>query len=92
MDILFFTDKLAELVIISYLVCLIRVKQIYFLLAQCVVESCPIPKSFRDVTRLPARIQRKQLEFCLKKLKLLKDRNVYEVVDLPKRKKVIKNC
>jgi len=55
-------DKLAELVIISYLVCLViegRAEQICFLLAQCVVESCLIPKSFRDVTRLPANIQKK---------------------------------
>jgi len=37
-------------------------------------------------------IQRKWLESCLEELKSLKDRNVYEVVDLSKRRKVIKNC
>jgi len=62
MDIPPSADKLAELVIISYLVCLVieeRVEQICFLLAQCVVESCLILKSFRDVTRLLANIQKK---------------------------------
>jgi len=32
------------------------------------------------------------LEFYLEKLKLLKNRNVYELVDFSKRQKVIKNC
>ena len=85
----------AELAITSYLVYLARegrVEQIQFLLAQYAAESCPIPKSLGDVTRLLADIQKKWLEFCLEKVKLLKDRNIYEVVDLSKRRKVIKNC
>jgi len=68
------------------------VEQIYFLLAQYIVESCPIPKILGDVTRLLANIQKKWLESCLEKLKSIKDRNVYEVVDLPKGRKAIKNC
>ena len=42
--------------------------------------------------KLLADIQKKQLEFCLKKLKSLKNKNVYKVVNFPKRQKVIKNC
>jgi len=34
---------------------------------------------------------KKWLKFCLEKLKLLKDKNIYEVVNLPKRRKAIKN-
>jgi len=59
MDTLSSIDKLAEPVITSYLACLAReeeVEQICFLLAQYVIESCPIPKSLRNVTRLPADI------------------------------------
>ena len=57
MDTLSSIDKLAEPAITSYLACLAReegVEQICFLLAQC--ATCPIPKSLRDVTRLPADI------------------------------------
>ena len=49
----------AELAITSYLEYLAReegVEKIYFLLAQHATESCPIPKSLRDVIRLPASI------------------------------------
>ena len=80
--------------IISYLAYLARkdgVEQIHFLLAQHAIESCPIPKNLGDITKLPVNIQKKWLESCLKGLKLLKDRNVYEVVNLPKKRKMIKN-
>ena len=60
-------------------------------LYQCAAESCPTPKNLGDITKLPADIQKKWLESYLEKLKLLKDRNVYKVVGLPKRWKVIKN-
>jgi len=88
-------NKSAELAITSYLVYLAReggVEQICFLLAQCITESCPISKNLEDVTRLSADIQKKWLESCLEKLKLLKDRNVYKVVDISKKRKAIKNC
>ena len=68
------------------------VGQIHFLLAQYVVESYSIPKSFGNVARLPADIQKKWPESYLEKLKLLKNRNVYKVVDLSKRSKAIMNC
>ena len=68
-----------------------KVEQICFLLAQYAVDSCSIPKNLGDVTRLPANIQKKWLESCLKKLKSLKDRNVYKVVDLSKGRKMIFN-
>ena len=86
--------KSAKPAITSYLACLARegrVEQICFLLAQYAIESCPIPKDLGDVTRLLADTQKKWLESCFEKLKSLKDRNVYEVMDLPKRRKAIKN-
>ena len=94
MDTLPSIGKSAELAITSYLACFSRegrVEQICFFLAQCVAESCPISKSLRDITRLPANIQKKWLKSCLEKLKLLKERNIYKVIDLPKKMKVIKN-
>ena len=67
-----------------------EVEKIHFFLAQCIAESCPIPKNLGDIAEILANIQKKWLESYLEKLKLLKDRNVYEVVDLSKRQKVIK--
>ena len=90
----FFVGKSAEPVITSYLEYLTRkerVEKICFFLTQYVAESCPISKSLEYVTRLLADIQKKWLEFCFEELKLLKDRNIYEVVDLSKRRKTIKN-
>jgi len=63
----------AELAITSYLEYLAReegVEQIHFFLAQHATESCPIPKSLRDVIRLPANIQKKWLESCFEKAKI----------------------
>ena len=88
-------DELAEPAITSYLAHLARkgrIEKICFLLAHCATESYPIPKSLRNVTRLSANIQKKWPESYLEELKLLKNRNVYEVVDLSKKRKVIKNC
>ena len=79
--------KLAKLAITSYLVYLARegeVEQIYFFLVQHITEPCPILKNLGDVAKLLANIQKKWLESCLEELKSLKDRNVYEVVDLSK--------
>ena len=94
-DILPSIGKLAEIAITSYLVCLIRekrIEQIHFFLVQYATESCPIPKSLGDVIKLLADIQKKQLVSYFEKLKLLKNRNFYEVVNLSKRRKAIKNC
>ena len=76
--------KLAELAIVSYLVYLTRVskvEQICFILAQHAAKAYPIPKNLRDVTELPAHIQKKWLKFYHEKLK---DGNVHEVVDSSK--------
>jgi len=95
MDTLSPVGELAKLAITSYLACLARegkVEQICFFLVQYIAESCPISKSLGDITRLLADIQKKWRESCLKELELLKDKNIYKVVDLPNRRKVIKNC
>jgi len=44
-----------------------------------------ISRNLGDINKLLADIQKKWLESCFEKLKSLKDRNVYEVVGLPKR-------
>jgi len=97
MDTLSSIGESAEPAITSYLAYLAReerVEKIHFLLVQHATESCPIPKSLGDITRLLANIQKKWLESCFEKLKSisLKDKNVYEVVDLSKRRRAIKNC
>jgi len=61
-------------------------------LVQHATEFCPISKNLGDVTKLLADIQKRWLESYLEELKSLKDKNVYEVVNLPKRQKMIKNC
>ena len=86
---------MAEPAITSYLVYLVKeggVEQIYFFLAQHAAKSCPVLKNLVDFTKLQVDIQKKWFESCLEELKLLKDKNVYKVVDLPKKWKVIKNC
>jgi len=92
-DTLPLVDEIAEPAIISYLAYLVRkggVDQIHFILAQCAVESCPISKILGDVTKLLADIQKKWLKSCLEGLNLLKNRNIYEVENLSKKRKVIK--
>ena len=44
-----------------------------------------------NITKLQADSKKRWLESCLKELKLLKDKDVYEIVDLLKRRKAVKN-
>jgi len=77
------------------MICLAReggAEHIHFLLALRETETHVLPKTFKDVAKLPADSKKRWLEFCLEKLKLLKDKDVYEIVDLPKRRKAVKNC
>ena len=76
------------------MVCLARegkAEHIHFLLALRATETHVLPKTFKDVAKLPADSKKRQLESCLEELKSLKNRDVYEIVDLPKRRKVVKN-
>ena len=68
-----------------------RAEHIHFLLALKATETHFLPKTFKDVAKLLADSKKRQLESCLKELKLLKDRDIYKIVDLPKKRKVIKN-
>ena len=75
------------------------VEHIRFLLALRASETYSLPKTFKDVTKLQADSKKRWLESCLEELKScleelksLKDRDVYEIMDLPKRRKVVKNC
>ena len=68
-----------------------KVEYICFLLVLKATKTHVLPKTFKDVTKLPADSKKRWLESCLEKLKLLKDRDVYEIMDLPKGKKVFKN-
>jgi len=73
------------------MVCLIRegrAEHIYFLLVLRATKTHFLPKTFKDVTKLPADSKKRWLESYLK---LLKDKDVYEIVDLPKGRKAVKN-
>jgi len=65
---------------------------IHFLLALRTTAIHVLQKTFKDVAKLPADSKKRWLESCLKELKSLKDRDVYEIVDLSKRRKAVKNC
>jgi len=69
-----------------------RAEHICFFLALRATETHVLPKTFKDVTKLPADSKKRWLESCLEELKSLKDRDVYEIVDLPKGRKAVKNC
>jgi len=86
--------KSATTAITNHMVCLAReggAEHICFLLALRATETHVLPKTFKDVTKLPADSKKRWLESCLKELKSLKDRDVYEIVDLPKGRKAVKN-
>jgi len=83
----------ATTAITNHMVCLAReggVEHICFLLVLRAAET-HLPKTFKDVANLPADSKKRWLESCLKELKSLKDRGVYDVVDFPKERKVVKN-
>ena len=85
----------ATTAITNHMVCLVReggTEHICFLLALRATETHVLPKTFKDVTKLPVDSKKRWLESCLKELKSLKDRDVYEIVDLSKRRKAVKNC
>jgi len=69
-----------------------RAEHICFLLALKATETQSLPKTFKDVAKLQADSKKRWLESCLEELKSLKDRDVYEIVDLPKGRKAVKNC
>jgi len=87
--------ELATTAITNHMVHLAReggAEHIHFLLALRATETHVLPKTFKDVTKPPADSKKRWLESCLEKLKSLKDKDIYEIVDLPKRRKVVKNC
>jgi len=84
----------ATTAITNHMVRLVReegVEYIRFLLALRATETYVLPKTFKDVAKLPADSKKKWLESCLEELKLLKNRDVYEIVDLLKGRKAVKN-
>jgi len=86
--------KSATIAITNHMVCLARegrVEHICFLLVLRATETHVLPKTFKDVTKLLADSKKRWLEFCLEELKSLKDRDVYEIVDLSKGRKAVKN-
>jgi len=66
-----------------------RAEYIYFLLVLRATETHFLPKTFKDITKLPADSKKRWLESYLKSLK---NKDVYEIIDLSKRKKTVKNC
>ena len=86
--------KSATTAITNHMVHLAREKgaeHICFLLALRTTETHVLPKTFKDVAKLPADSKKRQLESCLEELKSLKDRDIYEIVDLSKGRKAVKN-
>jgi len=84
----------ATTAITNHMVCLAReggAEHICFLLVLRETETQFLPKTFKDVAKLQADSKKRWLESCLKELKLLKDRDVYEIVDFPKGRKAVKN-
>jgi len=69
-----------------------KVEHICFLLALKATKTHVLPKTFKDITKLLADSKKRWLESCLEELKSLKDRDVYEIIDLLKRRKAVKNC
>ncbi|KAF7773627.1 hypothetical protein Agabi119p4_5794 [Agaricus bisporus var. burnettii] len=49
------------------------------------------PVQFKDLTQLPAAMRKKWIDACLEELEALQKRGVYELVDLPKGRRTIKN-
>ena len=68
-----------------------EVEHICFLLALRATETHSLPKTFKYVAKLQADSKKRWLESCLEELKLLKDKDIYEIVDLLKRRKAVKN-
>jgi len=94
MDALPPAGKSATTAITNHMVCLAReggVEHIHFLLALRATETYSLPKTSKDITKLQAHSKKRWLESCLKELKSLKDRDVYEIVDLHKGRKAVKN-
>jgi len=74
----------ATTAITNHMVCLVReggAEHICFLLALRAAETQSLPKTFKDVTKLQADSKKRWLESCLEKLKSLKDRDVYKIMD-----------
>jgi len=68
-----------------------RAEHIHFLLVLRATETHVLPKTFKDVAKLLADSKKRWLESCLEELKSLKDKDIYEIVNLPKRRKMVKN-
>jgi len=87
--------KLATTAITNHIVCLAReggAEYIHFLLILKATKTYVLPKTFKDIAKLLADSKKRWLKSCLKELKSLKDRDIYEIMDLPKRRKAVKNC
>jgi hypothetical protein len=65
-----------------------RLNDFLFELAQ----KIQMPIQFKDLAQLPADVRKKWIEACLEELKALWKHGVYELVDLPKGCRAIKNC
>jgi hypothetical protein len=71
------------------------VNLINFLLQKAIEDTPknPVPRewSFRDIMRLPKEEQEEWKAACREELEMLKKRQVFEITDLPKGRKTIKN-
>lgn len=69
-----------------------------YLLAKAVADKEPLPNTssprewtFRDILRMPNKLQEEWKKACLEELESLRKRHVFELTDLPHGRKAIKN-
>jgi len=62
-----------------------------FLLSKAVPTHSKLPKFYRDIARMPKEQQKEWKQACEAELEALRERNVYELVDPPKDRKIIQN-
>ena len=74
------------------------VKVINYLLAKAVTPQSPVPDvsnirewSFKDIMRLPSSTQKEWIDACRQELDSLRKRDVYDLVDPPPGRRIIKN-
>jgi len=75
--------------------CLVReggVEFLAFLLNKAVPMASDQPVSYKDIARLPSQLQERWKKACQEELEALHKRKVFELADLPKGHKAIKNC
>ena len=62
-----------------------------YLLSHAVPDKYELPTHFKDIARMPIQQQKEWKEACQQEIEILRQHNVYELVDKPKGAKLVKN-